>query len=140
MSKFFTPEEVSYHNCSDDCWVSVFDTIFDLSDLIKANNGPLAMPLIQAAGTSISHWFRIVQTVGPAREGSKIITEYDVKMHMDPERNIMLPYTPYGRFLHVLPPEPTDMTPSCELPWWKDKKYMIGKVCVNTTSSIFLVV
>jgi len=118
MVKYYTPEEVRLHNSSDDLWVSVFDDVFNLTPLLAENRGPLANPLIEAAGTSISHWF------DPKTR--------DVKTHMDPVRNIIMPYTPYGRFIHVPPPDPRDKTPSLETPWWKDPKFIVGKLTRQT--------
>jgi hypothetical protein len=112
--RYFTSEEVASHNSSQDCWVSIFDTVYDLTPLIQENRGALCVPLIEAAGTSISHWF-----------DEKTV---DVKTFVDPERNIVVPYTPYGRFIHVPPPDPRDRTPLVDLPWWKDDSYKVGKV------------
>ena len=116
--KYYTPDEIRLHNCADDLWVSVFDNVFDLTALVAENRGPLANPLIEAAGTSVSHWF-------DAKTG-------DVKTHMDPVRQIIMPYTPHGRFVHVPPPDPRDKTPALETPWWKDSKFIIGKLTRQT--------
>ena len=118
MPKYYTSEEVRFHNCADDCWVSIFDKVFNLTELIKENRGPLANPLIEAAGESISQWFS-------EKDGN-------VRTHMDPVRNIVMPYTPAGRFIHVPPPNPADETQSVELPWWKDDKYVVGKLTAKT--------
>lgn len=112
--KYYTMEEISFHSNPEDCWVSIFDDVYDLSSLILENRGPLVAPLIEAAGTSISHWF-----------DSKT---KDVKTFVDPVRNFRLPYTPFGRFLHVPPADPMDKTELVKVPWWKDSKYIIGKV------------
>jgi hypothetical protein len=112
--KYFTTEEISYHNFSEDCWVIIFDNVYDLSELIRENRGILANPLIEAGGTSISHWF-------DEKTG-------DVKTYIDSIRNIRMPFTPYGRFIHVPPPDPIDKVESIAIPWWKDEKYIIGKV------------
>lgn len=114
MVKYFTNEEIACHNNSDDCWVSISNDVYNLTDLIKANRGILANPLINVAGTSISHWFK---------DNSR-----DLKTFVDPVRNIEMPYTPYGRFIHVPPPDPTDRVESVALPWWKDDRYIVGKV------------
>ncbi len=37
--KYFTAGEVAQHNSADDCWVSVFDDVYDISPLILANKG-----------------------------------------------------------------------------------------------------
>ena len=118
MVKYYTPEEVRFHNCADDCWVSIFNKVYDISELIKENRGPLANPLIEAAGTSISHWFS-------DKTG-------DVKTYVDPVRGINMPFTPMGRFIHVPPPDPKDNTPAVELPWWKDTRLIVGELTART--------
>jgi len=114
MVKYFTEVEISLHKNPEDCWVSIFENVYNLSELIKENRGILAHPLINAAGTSISHWFN--EKTG------------DVKTYIDPVRNIEMPYTPYGRFIHVPPEDPLDMVEAVAFPWWKDRRYIIGKV------------
>ena len=114
MVKYFTEIEISYHKNPEDCWVSIFDSVFDISELIKEHRGILATPLINAAGTSISHWFN--EKTG------------DLKTFIDPEKNLEMPYTPYGRFIHVPPSDPTDKIEAISFPWWKDRRYIIGKV------------
>jgi len=111
---FYTPEEVAVHNNADDCWVTIYDQVFDLTELISQHRGLLADPIVKCAGTSISHWFR--QDTG------------DVKTYVDPERNITVPYTPQGRFIHVPPLEPSDNYLIVDTPWWLDPKYVIGKL------------
>ena len=112
--KYFTLEEIAVHNTPEDCWVSIFDKVYNISELIHENRGTLATPLIEAAGTSISHWFN--EKTG------------DIKTFIDPVRNIEMPYTPHGRFIHVPPSDPIDKVETVSLPWWKDTKYIIGKV------------
>ena len=114
MVKYYTREEIAIHNHGGDCWVIIFDQVYDITSLIAANRGPLALPLIEAAGASISHWFN------PKTN--------DIKTFIDPVRNIEVPYTPYGRFIHVPPPDPEDLYEAVAVPWWKDSKYIIGKV------------
>ena len=118
MVKYYTPEEVRFHNCADDCWVSIFSKVYDLTELIKENRGPLANPLIEAAGTDVGLWFN--EKTG------------DVKTFIDPVRNIEMPYTPSGRFIHVPPPDPKDNTPAVALPWWKDSKLIVGELTAKT--------
>lgn len=35
-ARYFTPYEVAQHNSPTDCWVSVLNTVFDLTALLKA--------------------------------------------------------------------------------------------------------
>ena len=39
MVKYFTADEISMHNCAADCWVSIFDNVYDLTALLEANKG-----------------------------------------------------------------------------------------------------
>jgi len=114
MVKYFTPEEVSKHNCAEDCWVSIFNDVYDITPLITQNRGALAEPLIKEAGRSISQWFN-------RNDG-------EVKTFIDPEKNIRVPYVPEGRFIHVPPADPREWARNADLPWWKDKQYIVGKV------------
>jgi hypothetical protein len=118
MVKYFTVDEIASHKNPEDCWVSIFDDVYDLSELIRDNRGTLANPLIEVAGTSISHWFN---------EETR-----DIKTFIDPVRNIEMPYTPKGRFIHVPPPEPTDKVEQVQTPWWKNQDYVIGKLTRKT--------
>ena len=114
MVKYFTPEEVSRHNCIEDCWVSIHYNVFNLTELIAQNPGELSAPLLKAAGTSLSHWFN--KDTG------------DIKTFIDPIKNIRLPYTPSGRFVDVLPSDPSIVKCIKDTPWWLDTKYIVGKV------------
>jgi Cytochrome b5-like Heme/Steroid binding domain len=111
--QIYTPEEVAVHNIAEDCWVSIFDKVYDVTELIAENRGVLADPIIRSAGCSISDWFD---------EKTR-----DVKTYVDPKRNIVVPYTPHGRFIHVPSSEPSDED-IVETPWWLDNRYIIGKV------------
>ena len=113
MVKYYTAEEVAMHNCAEDCWVSIFYDVYDITSLVLKNRGSLAEPLIKAAGKSISQWFD---------------SDGDIKTFIDPIKNLRLPYTPQGRFIHVPPSDPTEWATSYECPWWKDSQYRVGKV------------
>lgn len=121
--RYYTSDEISIHNCAEDCWVSIYDTVYDITSLIQLNRNELSEPLIKEAGKSISHWFN---------KNTK-----DIKTYMDPIRNITMPYTPNGRFIHVPPADPCEWSTDYELPWWKDSKYMIGKVKYSLLYSFF---
>lgn len=116
--KYYTADEVAQHNTAEDCWVSIYDNIHDLTDLIAENRSILSAPLISAAGTSISHWFR---------EDTR-----DLKTFIDPVRNICMPYTPYGRFIHVPSPDPMDNCEIVETPWWLKSVCIVGKVNMHS--------
>ena len=34
IRNYYTPEEVSKHNTADDCWVSFFNEVYDITQLI----------------------------------------------------------------------------------------------------------
>lgn len=114
MVKYYTVDEIAVHNHIHDCWVTIFDDVYDITSLVVEHRGQLAVPLVEAAGTSISHWFN------PKTR--------DLKTYIDPVRNIEMPFTPAGRFIHVPPSDPEDFWEAVPNPWWKDPKYIIGKV------------
>jgi cytochrome b involved in lipid metabolism len=55
--RYYTPQEVRQHNTANDCWVSFFNEVYDLTNLIQMNYSSLVDPLIKRAGTDISDWF-----------------------------------------------------------------------------------
>ena len=58
LRNFYTPKEVSFHNTNGDCWVSLFNQVFDLTKLVFDNyNKAECDPIVLAAGTDITHWF-----------------------------------------------------------------------------------
>ena len=57
IRRYYTPDEVKIHNTADDCWVSFFNRVYDLTGLIQKNYGVLCEPIIKAAGSDITHWF-----------------------------------------------------------------------------------
>jgi hypothetical protein len=117
--RYFTPEEVARHNVAEDCWVSIYEKVYDLTTLLNDNRDTLSGPIVKAAGSSISHWFK---------EDTR-----DLKTFIDPERNIRMPYTPHGRFIHVPSPDPLDNCAIVDLPWWLDSSYVIGQVTYHFT-------
>jgi hypothetical protein len=114
MVKYYTAEEVSYHNNSEDCWVYIDNDVYNLTSLLSEQRSYLSEPILKYAGKSVSHWF--------------VPNEKKLKTHIDPVKNIRMPYTPEGRFLHVPPPDATEWSTDYANPWWSDPKYMIGKV------------
>jgi len=117
--RYYTPAEVAAHNRADDLWVSFFGRVVDLTKLVEDNPGSLVHPIIEAAGTDISHWFDDVTK--------------NVRTYMDPETEFDVPFTPMGAFLHCPPPKPTiDWSSNIGTPWWKDKSYSIGQLTEKT--------
>ncbi|CAM9943715.1 unnamed protein product [Scytosiphon promiscuus] len=136
-TRYYTPDDVAMHNCAEDCWLSLFGQVVDLTDLILANRGPLADPLIAAAGTDVSHWFSLSPSPGGTKSnkgkglgsmpgsgtssakgategGSKgdrrpneLENAGDPRTFVDPHTGLTVPYLPMGRFLHVPPNFPT---------------------------------
>eukprot|EP00904_Undaria_pinnatifida_P009298 jgi/Undpi1/5499/HiC_scaffold_2.g00778.m1 len=151
--RYYTPDDVALHNCAEDCWLSLFGQVKDLTELILANRGPLADPLIAAAGTDITHWFSPASPSsggdgkpksrggggegGDASSGSnqRGRTEKsdqltgDPRTCVDPHTGLTVPYLPMGRFLHVPPNFPTTKwSTSFGLPWWRDQTLVVGKL------------
>ena len=117
--RYFTPAEVGMHNTADDCWVSIFHYVLDLSALIKGNAGSLVQPLIDNAGTDITHWFDPITK--------------DVRTYIDPKTELEVPFTPMGSFLHCPPSVPTSSwSPPVGTVWWRDKGLRLGKLTEKT--------
>lgn len=124
MVKYYTQEEISSHNHFDDCWVTIHDTVYDLTPLLKKHGKvPLALPILEQAGGSVSHWF-----VVPKDPKDPVI----LKKFIDPEGEIEMPYVPQGRFFHVPSSLPIENDDDVRVPWWQDEQYMIGKVSKKT--------
>ncbi|RLN96183.1 hypothetical protein BBJ28_00025178 [Nothophytophthora sp. Chile5] len=88
---------------------------------MPTRTGPLTQPLVLHAGENISHWF------DPETEDVRV--SLGIKHHVDPERNLSLPFLPYGPFLHVPPLEPTAQWRTADfLPWWRDPRYVVGRL------------
>ena len=118
--RYFTPNEVAVHNTAKDIWVSFLGKVYDLTPFVEANSGDVLLkPIIDAAGTDISHWFN------PKAK--------DIKKYVDPTTNCLSYYTQHGRFSHVPPPCPTyEWTNDFGKPWWRDDKYCIGILSKKT--------
>lgn len=111
--RYYLESEVAKHNLENDCWVSVFGKVLDLTTLLANNAGVLAQPIIRSAGEDVSHWF------DPDTQ--------EPKTHVDVVSGMKVPYLPHGRYIHVPPNDPTT-TWNCDFaaPWWKDDQYCIG--------------
>eukprot|EP00935_MAST-01C_sp_MAST-1C-sp1_P002059 g2059.t1 len=111
----FTRAEVASHCHAKDCWVSIFSKVYDLSGLLERSEQSneqeiLRQPIIDAAGTDISHWFN---------EASR-----SVKTKAHPSSGLQIPES---RFLHVAPAEPrADWRNDFGTPWWLDDSFCIG--------------
>lgn len=120
IRKYYLPQELAEHNTSDNCWVSFFNQVFDLSKLIAENyESTLCDPIVLAAGTDISHWFD-QNTREP-------------KTYIDPKTNLKAFYCPNGRFLHVPPcnanSDVENEVAPFDIPWWNNSdKYEIGRL------------
>ena len=119
VQRYYTSVEVGSHNRADDLWVSFFGRVYDLTALVAENPGHLVTPIIDAAGTDITHWFHPVTK--------------DVQTYVDPETELEVPFTPMGHFLHCPPTEPTSTWSSnIGKAWWKDRSTCIGQLTLKT--------
>jgi cytochrome b involved in lipid metabolism len=58
LRRYYLNAEVAVHNTKDDCWVSFFGQVFDLTRLLQDNyTSEQCDPIVLAAGTDITHWF-----------------------------------------------------------------------------------
>ena len=55
--RYYTPDEVRLHNSANDCYISIFYDVYDLTKFIRENNSSIMDLLIKFAGTDIFYWF-----------------------------------------------------------------------------------
>ena len=120
--RWYTADEIAMHNFRNDCWVVIFNKIYDLTELIRENaqnenTALLIRPLLQFAGQDISDWFDSYSN--------------DIKTFIDPVSNLRTPYLPFGRFIDI-PPSAQPVTNWSfdvfhdDMPWWKNWKFVVG--------------
>ncbi|XP_065192199.1 cytochrome b5 domain-containing protein 1-like [Sycon ciliatum] len=112
--RHYTPLEVAEHNQESDMWVTYLGRVYDLTALCEEYKGSdLIKPIVQAAGTDITHWF----------DKSTL----DIRRRIDEETGCSMYHTPMGRFVHVPPRFPSSSwKTNFGTPWWKNHKYCIG--------------
>jgi len=119
LKRYYTPGDVAKHNSSHDCWVSYFGNVYDLTPLLAEYKGPLAQPIIDVAGSDISHWFDA--------------NSRQPKTHVDPVTALEEIYCPWGRYIHVPPQGPeSGWSTNFGTPWWDDRRYFIGQFSQRT--------
>lgn len=105
--RYYTLEQVSFHNTGNDCWVILFGEVYNLTKVIQENiANVLTTPLIEAAGTDITYWF------------DSNSRQPRVKVNLKTGKREF--YCPGGKYLHV--------ESESEVKWWKDSKNIIGKL------------
>lgn len=112
---FFLPTEVAMRNTPNDCWVSYFNGVYDITKLCSTwYDKPEIRPILAHAGKDISHWFDYESG--------------DVKYRVHPVTGIAGPYCPHG-------PIPDLDESSCHCiercPWWLNETYRVGSLTVN---------
>ena len=113
--RYYTPDEVKEHNTANDCYVSIFNEVFDLTNFIQENYSSLMDPLIKSAGSDISHWFD---------EKTKM-----PKTCVLEGTSLQCYYTPLGMYPHIPPAYPdADWEYDFDIPWWKNDNFKIGKL------------
>jgi len=45
-TKWFTGDELKLHNCAEDCWVSIYGDVFDLSQFLGENRGECGVGVV----------------------------------------------------------------------------------------------
>lgn len=107
--RYYNKTELNEHCTANDLWVCFFDDVYDLTPLVQANiESPLVGPLVEAAGTDITHWFDY-----KTKQPRKMINGEG-----KPEY-----YCPNGPYLHLDIGEDV-----MQIPWWKNQQYLIGKL------------
>ncbi|EGR33495.1 hypothetical protein IMG5_051740 [Ichthyophthirius multifiliis] len=113
--RYYTPQDVKIHNTANDCWVSFFNKVYDLTELIQQNISSIyCKPLIEVAGNDITYWFD-----NDSKEPRKQI---------DINKGELVYYCPQGQYLHVVDMSNQDQ----DTPWWKNQKYFIGVLTIKS--------
>lgn len=56
--RYYNKSQLKEHCTANDIWVSFFGDVYDLTELVQQNiQSKLVEPLIEVAGTEITHWF-----------------------------------------------------------------------------------
>jgi len=112
--RYYMPSEVARHNIPEDCWLSWFGEVYDLSPVLEENKGVDTKPFIDAAGQDITHWFDPQTRNLRERFGDEFVK---------------LSYTPLGDVLHKPPAEPrSNWANNFKTPWWKDETLKIARL------------
>jgi len=112
--RFYMPSEVAMHSTPEDCWMSWFGEVYDLSPVLDQNKGVETKPFIDSAGQDITHWFD---------NNTKNLRE------RFGEDFVKLAYTPLGDVLHKPPSEPrSNWANNFTTPWWKDENLKVAKL------------
>ena len=95
----------------------------DVSPLVRDGSyGSLADPMLDNAGKDVTHWFSVDRESGAV----------SLRTRVDPETNLVTPYTPHGRFIHVPPRDPTSTwRTDFGTPWWCDTSLVVGRVTLK---------
>ena len=123
-TRWFMRKDVAHHCHYGDLWLSLLGRVLDLTNLVSRHTGSAVQPLIDAAGTDVSHWF------DPSTG--------DVRTHVSPITEHEAPYTPRRNggvaFLHV--PDhsrvASDVEAPPEVPWWRDESLVVGRLTARS--------
>lgn len=57
--RYFLPEEVTCHNTRDDCWITIYGVVKNVTGLIAefSHAADLIDPILKQAGQDVSFWF-----------------------------------------------------------------------------------
>lgn len=62
-NRFFLPEEISVHNALNDCWVTIYGVVKDVTGLLAEYDDPDELvPILREAGQDVSYWFEMDET------------------------------------------------------------------------------
>jgi len=110
--RYYMPSEVAQHNTPEDCWLSWFGEVYDLSPVLEQHKGIETKPFVDSAGQDITHWFDPETRNLRQRFG---------------EAFVKLSFTPIGDVLHQPPSEPrSNWANDFEVPWWRDESLKIA--------------
>lgn len=112
--RYYMPSEVAQHNTPEDCWLSWFGEVYDISPILEDNKGIDTKPFVDSAGQDITHWFDPETRNLRERFGDDLVR---------------LSFTPLGDVLHKPPAEPrSNWANDFAEPWWRDTTFRIASL------------
>lgn len=138
---YFLPEEVSIHNTNQDCWLTIYGVVKNVTRLIKQfQDTNLIKPIIREAGQDVSYWFEMdglkpIVNTSHITQPTNVLCSLEMhifcflqlKTHLHPETGARVSMLPY-RIPHepIFEPDVSWEPNTATTPWWQDEKYNIG--------------
>merc|ERR1712086_93024 len=143
--RFYMPSEVALHNTPEDCWLSWFGEVYDLSPVLDQNKGHSLHTQSPPAHHANRGGHQAIHRQRRSGYHPLVRQQHEKCEHTIPlcipltsflqlrerfgEDFVRLAYTPLGDVLHKPPSEPrSNWANNFKTPWWKDDNLKIAKL------------